>query len=163
MREDVIHLAVRLFLRGAGWQLIAGQFPDGSDELPVLNIMDPTLACDNSPDHRRHSMNKFVPDLVAYRGQVVLVVEMKPSYSSKDERKLEELLTVRRHDLLTALKSLVSRHRIEIPIPVDDITFIPCLGFHESARYIRNPFFCYFKVKNLTSVIFEGNTTMPDL
>ena len=37
-------------VRDGGWRLIAGQYPGGSDdELPALNIVDPTVARDNSP------------------------------------------------------------------------------------------------------------------
>ena len=162
MREDLIHLAVRRFLTHMGWQLIAGQFPDGSDEIPPLNVVDPILAHDNSPDHRRHSMNKFVPDLVACRGRLILIIEMKPDYSFKDEKKLQELLTSRRPDLITALKALISKHKLDIPIAVEELSFIPCLGF-EHAHYTRNPLFCYFRVKDLASVTFDGNEALPNL
>lgn len=164
MREDLIHYAVRQFLRTSGWRLIAGQFPDGSDsELPPLNIIDPYLACDNSPDHRRHSMNKYVPDLVALKGDKVLVIEMKPNYSLKDERKLETILNERKKDLLTALGELISKRSIDVDIRIDDIVFVPCLGFSISSSYEPKPSFCYFKVKDISQVYFKGNTIVPSI
>lgn len=162
IRQDVIHFSVREFLKNAGWQLVAGQFPDGSDnELPPLNIVDPTLARDKSPDPRRHSMNKYVPDLVACKEKTMLLIEMDSHYSPKDERKLERLLLERRNDLLTALDDLVSKRGVVLPVPIDQIMFVPCLGFGPPMRYRRNPSFCYFKVSALSSVVFEGNEQIP--
>lgn len=158
IRQDAIHFSVREFLRNAGWQLVAGQFPNGSDvELPPLNVVDPALARDNSPDPRRHSMNKYVPDLVACKQKIMLLIEMDSHYSPKDERKLEKLLLERRSDLLTALGDLVSKRGVVLPVPIDQFVFVPCLGFGPPMRYKRNPGFCYFKVSALSSVIFEGN------
>ena len=57
--------------------------------------MDPYFARDQSPDHRRHSLNKLVPDLIAYRDNEFLIIEMKPRYSKADEDKLLELLSGR--------------------------------------------------------------------
>jgi len=136
VRQDIIHFSVREFLRNAGWQLVAGQFPNGSDnELPPLNVLDPTLARDNSPDPRRHSMNKYVPDLVAYKQRIMLLIEMDTHYSLKDERKLEILISQRRSDLLSALEDLVSMRRVVLPAPIDQIVFVPCLGFGPPMRY----------------------------
>ncbi len=75
IRQDLVHYSVREFLRSKGWQLIAGQYPNGSDnELPPLNVLDPNLARDNSPDPRRHSKNKYVPDLVACKQKLMRLI-----------------------------------------------------------------------------------------
>lgn len=56
MTESFVHVAMREYLKKEGWTLVAGEYPGGSDdELYVLSIMDPSVACDNSPDPRRHS------------------------------------------------------------------------------------------------------------
>ena len=158
LREDVIHFSVRRFLRENGWLLIAGQYPDGSDdELPSLNIMDPMLARDNSPDPRRHSQNKIVPDLVSNKGDIILIIEMKPSYSYEDEHKLIDLLEDRQEDLLVALEDLRMNRAISLMAPLRELSFVPCLAFGASSRYPRNPDFCYFKVWDLHSLDFEGN------
>ena len=164
VREDVIHFSIRQFLRRAGWQLVAGQYPNGSDdELPPLNIVDPVLACDSSPDHRRHSKNKLVPDLVAYKQNIMLIIEAKPSYSLEDEKKLESLLADRRNDLLSALQDLVTTRGVVLPVPIQQLVFVPCLGFGASTRYQRKTNFCYFKVSGLSSVTFEGNAVVPTI
>ncbi len=164
IREDIIHFSVRQFLRNHEWQLVAGQYPDGSDdELPPLNVVDPVLARDNSPDHRRHSLNKYVPDLVACKQQIMLIIEMKPKYSASDEQKLERLLHERRKDLFAALEDLVRIRGMVLPVTLNMLAIVPCLGFGLPSRYKPNPDFCYFKVSSLSSVAFEGNSIVPSI
>src|SRR5260370_4447756 len=121
MREDLIHVAIRRFLAAQKWTLLAGQYPDGSDDLPALNIVDPTVARDQSPDPRRHSANKLVPDLVAYKGRIMPLIEMKPRYSEEDEAKLIDLLFNRRASLLLALEAFLTVHPIPLTRPVDKL------------------------------------------
>ena len=65
MTESFVHVAMREYLKKEGWTLVAGEYPGGSDdELYVLSIMDPSVACDNSPDPRRHSEGEIIPDIV---------------------------------------------------------------------------------------------------
>lgn len=164
MREDLIHVAVRRFVRARGWTPIAGQYPNGSDdELPALYIVDPTVARDNSPDPRRHAADKQVPDLVAYKAGIMLLIEMKPRFSAEDEAKLIDLLTNRRGDLLMALDALVTVRRIALPTLVSQLTFVPCLGFADGSRYTPHQDFCYFLVRDLNTVTFVGNAVVPVL
>lgn len=54
--ESFVHVSMRQCLKRSGWLLIAGEYPNGSDdELNVLSISDPVVARDNSPAPRRHS------------------------------------------------------------------------------------------------------------
>jgi hypothetical protein len=159
MREGFIHVAVRRFLVRNGWQLIAGQYPNGSDdEVPALYVVDPAVARDRSPDPRRHSSDKIVPDIVALSRGILLIAEHKPKYSAEDEKKLINLLTLRRADLISALRSLTEGGRAIIPVPIEDLIFIPCLGFAAGTSYVNNPDFCYFKVHDLDDVEFVGNS-----
>jgi hypothetical protein len=164
LREDVIHYSVREFLRESGWKLIAGQYPDGSDdELVPLNVVDPTLARDQSPDHRRHSKNKLVPDLVACHENVMVVVEMKTLYSAEDEAKLLRLLGDRFEDFANALRRFVSLRRIALPGDLDSMAYVPCLAFTATASYPRRPDFGYFLVSEPMAVIFEGTELVPSI
>lgn len=102
--ESYVHVAMREFLKEEGWLLIAGEYPNGSDdELNVLSISDPTVARDHSPDPRRHSRGEIVPDLVAYKNGTILIIEAKPKYSLDDKYKLLDLLTHKK-DLLRKVK-----------------------------------------------------------
>ena len=150
MKEDYIHYAAREFLKKEDWILIAGEYPNGSDdELHSLKIMDRYLARDNSPDSRRHSLNKLVPDLIAYKDNEFLIVEMKPTYSKSDEEKLEEIMTTRIQELTYYLEEFLERYKI---IPISTVkagSFVPCLGFKSTAKYPEKEGFSYILVSSL--------------
>lgn len=125
----MVHVAMRAQLRKEGWVLVAGQFPGGSDdELPALNITDPVVARDQSPDPRRHSSGKLVPDLVALKGCTLLLIEAKVGYSDEDRQKLLEMLGPRRDDLIRALRELACvRGILELSRP-QQLKIIPGLA-----------------------------------
>lgn len=128
--ETYVHVAIRTFLKKEGWLLIAGQYPGGSDdELHVFNIFDPVLAKDSSPDHRRHSFGKLVPDLIAYKNGMLLVVEAKPEYSVSDKEKLEYLLKERREDFLAHLTKYAEERGFSEILPLSERKIIPTLAF----------------------------------
>lgn len=151
--EAVVHCAVRRFLKTAGWRLVAGQFPGGSDdECHVLNVMDPLLCGDFCPDPSRHSENKLVPDLFAWKPGYLLVIEMKPSFSVQDEQKLIELLTTRISHLYLALRTFSKDRSMPILAHPELLEIIPCLAFKKGARFNNRDDFCYFLVESLDSV-----------
>lgn len=130
MTESMIHIAMRQYLKNTGWTLVAGEYPGGSDdELYVFSVMDPTVARDNSPDPRRHSEGEIVPDLLAYKDGVILVVEAKPKYSADDKEKLIHLFTDKRNLLIDSLEHFC-RHRHILPeVCVRDAQYVPTLAF----------------------------------
>lgn len=157
MREDYVHFFVREFLKAEGWRLLAGQYPNGSDdELPILNIVDPNLARDQSPDPRRHSQNKLVPDLIALKHNKVIVVELKPRFDRGDEVKLLHILHDRRVDFLHAFAALLRRAGVQLPWPLRELLFIPILGFASPKQYPRRHGFAYLLVKG-PEVILDSN------
>jgi hypothetical protein len=125
----MVHVAMRRQLREDGWQLIAGQYPGGSDdELSPLNVVDPAVARDSSPDPRRHSLGKLVPDLVALDDSVLLLVEAKVGYSEEDQAKLLTLLGPRRADLLLALRGFGRAKGIAELLEPESLEMIPALA-----------------------------------
>lgn len=164
LREDYIHYTVREYLKEQGWQLLAGQYPDGSDdELHPLSVTDPVVARDASPDPRRHSRDKLVPDLVAAKGSVLLIVEMKPTYSVVDEQKLRRLLGERRRDVIAALKRLLSLLKVALSEPVDELALVPCLAFSSGSPYPRHADFCYILLKEGGECTFERSASLKSL
>jgi len=146
-----VHFHVRKELRDRGWKVIAGQYPGGSDDLPSLNVVDPTLAIDRSPDPRRHSKNKLVPDLVACCGGLVLLIEMKDAFDRRDETKLLSLLAERRGDLVVALRALESARPGSLCVAPDDATFVAAIGLPvDSPVAMRDDFAYFFVSENLT-------------
>lgn len=130
INESYVHVAMREYLKKAGWLLIAGEFPNGSDdELNVLSISDPFVARDNSPDPRRHSNGELVPDLVAYKDDIVIIIEAKPAYSIDDKDKLIDLLTHKRNRLISSLKKFASGKQQFYGIDFDRVEYKPVLAF----------------------------------
>ncbi len=157
--ESLVHCAVRAYLKRYGWSLVAGQFPGGTDdECHILNVMDPELCGDNCPDPSRHSENKLVPDLFALRDGVLLVIEMKPTYSADDAAKLRLLLTERRAHLDLALVTFAQDRSIPLVATPSNLVVVPGLAFGWTSPHPPNPDFCHFLVKSLNEV-----TVVPPL
>jgi hypothetical protein len=121
---------MRRCLREAGFSLIAGEYPGGSDhELYPLNITDPAVARDNSPDPRRHSTGELIPDIVALRGRALLIGEAKVHYNLPDQIKLGQLVFERRQHLKLALEDFAQRRRLKELLPFDTLCLLPTLIF----------------------------------
>lgn len=155
MREDFIHYYVRRYLLSTGWALLAGQYPNGSDDLPALNVVDPQVARDRSPDPRRHSKDKLVPDLVSLLDERLLVIEMKPSFDAADAVKLLRMRDDRRADFDRALLQLADRRHVTLP-PLPSLRFIPVLAFQAGTPAPRLADFCYLRVDGAGLVAMEG-------
>jgi hypothetical protein len=138
--EAFVHRAVRRYLRQTGWRLVAGQWPGGTDdELHVLYIVYPTVARDFSPNPRRHSLDKFVPDVVALKDTILLLIEAKPGYSQTDADKLELLLGERREDLYSALRTFGRERGFPALVEPERLSIRPALAFGPGAEYPRRP------------------------
>lgn len=131
--EGYVHIRMRRVLADEGFALIAGEFPGGSDhELYPLNVTDPAIARDFSPDPRRHSAGELIPDIVALCGRSLVLGEAKVDYSEGDRQKLEELISVRREHLLLSLTKFAKERRCGQLLPVQTLTFFPTLIFTNS-------------------------------
>ena len=130
MTESFVHVAMRDFLKKKGWLLIAGEYPNGSDdELNVLSISDPTVAKDNSPDPRRHSVGEIIPDLIAYKNGVILIIEAKPNYSKEDKNKLINLLSNERKRLINSLVKFSVGKSAFSHINYQTVDYVPVLAY----------------------------------
>lgn len=130
MTESFVHVAMRFFLKNNGWLLIAGEYPNGSDdELNVLSISDPAVAKDNSPTPRQHSTGEFVPDLVAIKGNDILIIEAKPDYSISDKAKLLDLIFMKRERLIHSLEKFSMGKTQYSWIDYKSANYIPTLAF----------------------------------
>lgn len=155
MTETLIHVAMREFLKKQGWTLIAGEYPGGSDdELFVFSVMDPAVARDNSPAPRRHSEGEIVPDLLAYKDGMILVIEAKPKYSAGDKRKLERLFNEKRQLLIDSLDQFCRSRHILPGIKIRQAKYIPALAFGnpDLKQIPEDAGFAHIYVKSLEEV-----------
>lgn len=156
--EGFVHVAMRSIVRQAGWELIAGEYPGGSDhELYPLNVIDPNVARDNSPDCRRHSLGELIPDLVALKGRDLLIAEAKVCYNLADQEKLVNLLSKRRSDLEAALRKFAVERGFDNLLPIETLCIYPLLVF---VKYDNAPppiaNFSHLLVETLNSGYFNG-------
>lgn len=128
--ESHVHVFMREFLKNRGWLLIAGEYPNGSDdELSVLSISDPTIARDNSPSPRRHSTGEIIPDLVAYKNGVILIIEAKVDYSFADKKKLNNLLRCEKIRLISSLEKFSEDNQQYSGIDYRNAIYVPVIAY----------------------------------
>lgn len=84
MKEDEVYVGTKVWFRNAGFIAIAGQPPNGCDNIPVVEIKD----FDN---RAKGSKGSFKPDLIIANQDYFIVVECKPLDNADDERKLLEI------------------------------------------------------------------------
>jgi hypothetical protein len=103
--EDIIYIHAKSFLIDSGWKVLAGQPPNGCDNLPVVEIK---LASKTE----KGSRGACKPDLIAFKEGLCLLVECKPNHSEEDAAKLRGVLdSVERVDLLYL--EIQQRHLLE--------------------------------------------------
>ena len=151
-------------MRRLGWTLIAGEYPGGSDhELYPLNVVDPTVARDRSPDPRRHSLGELIPDVVAIRERQLIIAEAKVSYNQSDREKLEYILGPRRADLLTALHKFAHERDMKELLPIDSLILCPVLVFlEESSAPPPTGSISYLRIRSSEEGYIEGKLSDQD-
>lgn len=158
--EGHVHVAMRKFLVRQGWLLVAGEYPGGSDhQLYPLNVVDPEVARDDSPDPRRHSLGELIPDLVALRDRDLIIAEAKLRYDEGDRAKLALLLSDRRTHLLLALRTYARERRVPDLLPVESLVLRPVLVFKAEAQPPSPPpkGFSYLRIVDQADAFFEGD------
>lgn len=156
--EGYIHVVMRRLLKKLGWSLIAGEYPGGTDhELYPLNVVDRIMARDHSPDPRRHSLGELIPDLVALKGDNLLIAEAKVAYNDADRLKLAALISERRHDLHAALEKFADERHVPALVPLARLRLHPVLVF-AVGRPAPTPAagFSHFKIIDTNTGFFEG-------
>lgn len=143
-REDYIHLKLRSHLKSIGFRLIAGQYPNGSDD--ELHILTIRVAGDVP---RSYHLNSFVPDLIAMseKDMLILIIEIKPKRSISDEEKLLTLLSDYRNETITALRdhSYFSKANRNLQSAISSCTIEPAVSFYgDTISDELNPSLHYF-------------------
>jgi hypothetical protein len=100
--ETQVFISIKDFLFQNDWRLLGGQPPSGTDHLPVIEIRDPLFT-------GKGSKGSFKPDLIAWKGYVLMILELKPSFSQSDRRKIN--LVLQSPDRINSLwESLIERN-----------------------------------------------------
>lgn len=158
--EGHLHVIMRKFLVRQGWLLVAGEYPGGSDHhLYPLNVVDPAVACDDSPDPRRHSLGELIPDLIALRDRDLIIAEAKLRYDEGDRAKLAILLGERRVHLLAALRTHAQERRVPELLPIESLVLRPVLVFKAEAQAPSPPpiGLSYLRIVDQADAYFDGD------
>ena len=70
-----------------------------------------------------------MPDLIAYKDKILLVIEAKPEYSTSDKEKLARLLSVKRKDFVDGLSKFAREREFTQILPVEELKIVPVLAF----------------------------------
>ncbi len=85
MKEDEVYVATKNWFSLNGFRPIAGQPPNGCDNIPVIEIKSPI-------NQDKGSKGSYKPDLVFASDRNILIVECKPAFSKADQEKLESII-----------------------------------------------------------------------
>lgn len=105
MEEDEVYIAAKAFFTARGWTLLAGQPPNGSDHLPVVEIK-------LRGKTRIGSKGALKPDLIAHSSGIFAIVEAKSEHSDSDAQKLREVLNDE-HRIQLLYQEMKQRHLFE--------------------------------------------------
>jgi len=81
MREEVITKAILKFLENEGYRIVSFDFPQSGTGLLL------------HPDTRRDKNEGIKPDIIASKGNILIIMENKDRYWKKDFEKMHELKT----------------------------------------------------------------------
>lgn len=144
LSEDEVYIGCKTLLADNGWVLIAGQPPDGCDNLPVVEIKMPGRPGIGSE-------GAFKPDLIASDGQKVMIVECKPQHSPSDVEKLRGVIADQRRISLL-FRELIQRRlfeRRQISISEEQFRRNLFCGIAHSGEPVAVPGFYVMLVHNL--------------
>ncbi|QQG41274.1 MAG: hypothetical protein HYV90_03830 [Candidatus Woesebacteria bacterium] len=115
MSEGKIYYFLKNYLLSKGLTLIAGEPPDGSDNVRRVEIRSKNRSGIGSKD-------SYKIDLIFLKDDNLILIELKPTYNQKDIDKLNTITTERLDDLFDALKERCGITKSEIK------NIVKCIG-----------------------------------
>lgn len=108
MKEEIVTKAILEFLRNKGYRIVSFDFPQSGTGLLL------------HPDTRKDKNEGIKPDIIASKGNILIIMENKDRYWKQDFEKLHELKTSRSYeqslnDLHTDCKTSILKVGIGIP------------------------------------------------
>lgn len=130
INESHIYYRTKEFLKHAGWHVLAGEPSGGSDDLPRIEIRDPS--------HRlKGSKGSYKIDLISCKGKELLLTEVKIKFNNSDILKLNEITTAK---LPLLKKALIERLNFDL----DNYKIIKSVALNTGlASQIPDDFICF--------------------
>jgi len=156
MREDEIYVGTKIWFSNNGFKPLAGQPPNGCDNIPTIEIKEIN-------NRNKGSKGSFKPDLVFGNSSYIILVECKPLDDKKDELKLLEVLSNKdRQQLLyeeIVQRGIFKRRKLEEYFSSFDkfsSKLRACLSHGGQARTMEK-----VMTVSLSSISGEGVLTLP--
>ncbi|VVB57469.1 Uncharacterised protein [uncultured archaeon] len=89
LNEPEIYVRCKEILRKNGWMLLGGEPPDGTDDIPRIELRDPSNQGIGSKGSRK-------VDLIGYKQNKILLLELKDHFSAADVSKLDSIVSEER-------------------------------------------------------------------
>lgn len=150
MTEGKIYYFLKHFLLNKGWTLLAGEPPDGSNNVCRIEIR-------NKNRVGIGSKGSYKIDLIFLRKDTLFLIELKPQYNQGDINKLIEITTQRLNDLFDALKERCDLNRKDIK------QIVKCIGVGTLNNHALPRDFLGFMVKGEDDIEIERGESLKDL
>ncbi len=150
MSEGQIYYFLKHFLLNKGWTLLAGEPPDGSDNVCRIEIR-------NKNRIGIGSKGSYKIDLIFLRKDILFLIELKPQYNQGDIDKLNEITTQRVDDLLDALEERCHLNRKDIR------QIIKCIGVGTLNNHTLSTDLLGFIVKGEDDIEIERGESLNSL
>lgn len=151
MSEGKIYYFLKNYLINKRWRILAGEPPDGSDNVPRIEIRSKNRSGIGSG-------GSYKIDLIALKQNTLLLIELKPRYNQGDIDKLNIVTSERLGDLFDALKERHGLNRNEIK------QVIKCIGVSYLGNNILPSDFLAFLVKEESEIeVKYGNNLNPQM
>ena len=137
--ESYVYFKTKQYLIDNGWTPLSGEPAGGSDELPRVEIRDPS-------HKKKGSKGSLKIDLISQKEGKILLTEAKVRFNESDLEKLNQITTIKMNLLISAIKE-----RLHIDISSKKI--IKSVALHDyETHQIPNDYVC-FKVGKEVDVI----------
>lgn len=150
MSEGKIYYFLKHFLLKKGWILLAGEPPDGSNNVCRIEIR-------NKGREGIGSKGSYKIDLIFLRKDTLFLIELKPQYNQGDINKLNEITTQRLNDLFDALEERCYLDRKDIR------RIVKCIGVGTLNNHALPIDFVGFVVKGEDDIEIERGESLNTL
>ncbi len=143
--ENKVYQLLKPYVKNLGWIVLGGEPPGGTDHIPVIELKDPTNTGGGSKGSKKI-------DLVFFKDNYFLLLELKENFAQSDVTKLDEIVCsdVWRKSFFNAIRDKSIHLKHNIPLTEKDetqYTLIKSLGFNKKDG-LSLPDYIVFHVDN---------------
>ncbi len=141
LNESFVYVETKKLLTGLGWVLVAGEPSGGSNNLPRIEIRNPSMS-------DKGSKGSYKVDLISTKNKNLLLTEVKVDFDVSDVEKLNIICNERREHLKNALQE-------RLGLDIDEYYIIKSLSLQNvHSEQVPLDFVCF---------VMEGSIIHPEL